>query len=535
MGIGTRDSGLGVRDSGFGTRDSGFGTRELRTPHRRTPGPPDPRSRVRRRAWTLLLLLSLSGTAGPVAAQSVPQRFRAAYDSLARLVDSGVVPSIALSVTGRDGVVWESALGAADREGAVKATPLTSYPVASVAKSLTAVGALRAMDRGVLDLDRPVSAYLGDSAIHVPVGDAKRVTTRALLHMTAGIPHVVRFHWADAPGAPVLDAPIGHFAAFPPGRQFHYSNASLGIVGDILARISKRPFARYMAEEVFTPLRLHGSAVRLDALPAHARAKTYEGRPLRSVAFTRLDPEPGAGMYASAHDLGTLARDVFLAPKSGFLSARARAELLAFDDHPFYSAGWWRDPFRLRGLTLVADGAAVGHSASLKVLPEEGVAVAVLTNATVANGFTLGLCDLLLRAAGYGEAMVTRPDLPPEFVDRPVAEDSAWRGTWTGFVQVRDQRVPARIVIDSSGFLGAVGGDATLPPQPVRATASNGVLETRITGVLPSEAVGGQPHTLQIKLRRDGAVLTGYVSASARIGGRPFFMLPYFVSLRRGS
>jgi hypothetical protein len=237
-------------------------------------------------------------------------------------------------------------------------------------------------------------------------------------------------------------------------------------------------------------------------------------------------------MYTSAHDLAKLAREVFLSPEPRFLSAKSRAELFAFGDRSYYSAGWWRDPFRVSGLTLVADGAAVGHSASLKVLPKEGVAVAVLVNATMPDGFTLGLCDLLLRAAGYDSALVTRPDLPPEFVDHPIAGDTAWLGNWTGYVQVGDERVPARIIVDSSGFRGVVGNDA-LPVQSRHASESNGVLETRIAGVLPPKAVAGQTHSLQIQLRRTGAMLTGYVTALARVKDRPLFMLPYFVSLSR--
>lgn len=50
-------------------------------------------SGLRRGAWTLLLVGTL-GSPDPIVAQSVPQRFQAAHDSLAKLVDSGVVPSM---------------------------------------------------------------------------------------------------------------------------------------------------------------------------------------------------------------------------------------------------------------------------------------------------------------------------------------------------------------------------------------------------------------------------------------------------------
>ena len=468
-------------------------------------------------------------------AQDVPERFRAVHDSLAKLVAAKVAPSIAVSVVTREGVVWEAGFGLADVERGITATARTSYPVASVAKSLTALGALRAVDRGLLDLDRPISAYLGADAVRVPVGDADSLSTRALLHMTGGIPHVVRFYWPDAPKAAVLDAPLGHFAAFPPGSQFHYSNQSLGIVGEIVVRVSKQPLDRYLATAVFAPLGLRATAVRAGALPARSRAKTYQGTPFRFVDFTRLDPEGGAGMYSSAHDLTTLARAIFLDPRSRFLSAKSKSEIFDFSHYPFYSAGWWRDPFRAKGLTLVADGAAVGHAASLKILPDEGIAVAVLVNASVADGTTMALCDLLIRAAGHDIPALTMAEIPPQFLDHPVSGDTSWYGSWSGAVRTGSDDVPISITIDSSGFRGAVGARALLPPDASRATESNGVLETHIAGSLPSDVVAGQPHTLEIKLRRSGPLLTGYVSAVAGLGDRPFYMIPYYVSLKRES
>jgi hypothetical protein len=297
--------------------------------------------------------------------------------------------------------------------------------------------------------------------------------------------------------------------------------------------VAQQPLDRYLSAQLFAPLGMRASAVRFGTLPARSRAKTYQGGPLRVVPFTRLDPEAGAGMYTSAHDLTKLAREVFLDPHSKFLSAKTKAEIFDFSQYPFYSAGWWRDPFRAEGLTLVADGAAVGHSASLKILPDEGIAVAVLVNATVPDGTTMALCDLLLKAAGYDIPTVTMAELPPQFIDHPVSGDTRRFGSWSGLVHAGDQDVPIVITIDLSGFRGAVGTNAAAPPDAKRATESIGVLETSISGSVPSSAVAGQPHTLQIKLRRSGPLLTGYVSALARLGDRPLYMLPYFVSLER--
>jgi CubicO group peptidase (beta-lactamase class C family) len=479
----------------------------------------------------VLALLAALGSPRPAIAQATPPRFATVADSLRRLVESArLVPSITVSVVTRDGIVWEQGFGYADVERGVRADAATAYPVASVAKSLTAVGVMRAVERHRLDLDRPIDAYLGKDAVDVRIGDPSELTTRRLLQMTAGIPHLVRFRWPDAPEDTLVGEGLAHFAAFPPGAGFHYSNASLGIAGEIAARVAKLPFHEYMAREVFRPLGLSSSAVRGAALPPARVAQTYSRAPFRRLGFVGLDPEPGAGMFTSAHDLALLARAVFLRPDRAFLGDDSRAALLRADGSPMYSLGWWRDPFRSDHVMLVADGAAYGHQATLKVFPRDGVAVAVLTNGSMREGFTLELTDLLLAAAD--SAFPKAGPLPAGFLPKPLAEDSSFVGDWTGRVSLARGSVPVRWIVERDGTArGVVGADTLAPTR--NAEVGGGLLEARIAGALPVAETAGQTHTLGLKLRRVGPVLAGYVSAQVRLGERPFLIVPFPVCLWR--
>jgi CubicO group peptidase (beta-lactamase class C family) len=478
-----------------------------------------------------LALIAALAPPRPTAAQQTPPRFAAVADSLRRLVGvARVAPSITVAVIGRDGIVWEQGFGFADIERGVRAEPTTAYPAASVAKSLTAIGALRAVERYHLDLDRPVAAYLGPNAIEVRIGDADMLTTRRLLQMTAGIPHLVRFRWPDAPEDTAVHGSLAHFAAFPPGAGFHYSNASLGIVGEVIASAAKLPFDEFMTREVFRPLGLSSTAVRGDALPAERVAQTYSRTPFRRLGFVRLEPEAGAGVFTSAHDLALLASALFLHPDRAFLGDSSRASLLRFDGSPLYSLGWWRDPFRADDVLLVADGAAFGHQATLKIYPDHGLAVAVLTNGSVREGFTLELCDLVLAAAD--SALPPAGPIPASFIPKPLAGDTSFTGEWTGRVALARGSVPARLTVARDGSARGVVGDDTL--AVVRnAEVGGGLLEANIAGALPVTETAGQAHTLGVRLRRAGAVLVGYVNAQVRLGERPFLMLPFPICLSR--
>ena len=64
-------------------------------------------------------------------------------------------------------------------------------------------------------------------------------------------------------------------------------------------------------------------------------------------------------------------------------------------------------------------------------------------------------------------------------------------------------------------------------------SVANHVLEGGVAGELPRAVVGGVSHRLSIRLRRSDDILTGYVSASAMLGDRPFVVLPFYVWLKR--
>jgi hypothetical protein len=259
-------------------------------------------------------------------------------------------------------------------------------------------------------------------------------------------------------------------------------------------------------------------------------AQTYSRAPFRRLGFVRLEPEPGAGVFTSAHDLALVARALFLRPDRAFLGDASRASLLRFDGSPLYSLGWWRDPFRSDDVMLVADGAAYGHQATLKIFPEHGLAVAVLTNGSMREGFTLELSDLILAAAD--SAFPKTGPIPASFIPKPLAGDTSFVGEWKGRVSLARGSVPVRWIVTADGSAkGVVGGDTLAAVR--NAEIGGGLLEARIAGALPVTETAGQAHTLGLKLRRVGTVLVGYVSAQVRLGERPFLVVPFPVCLWR--
>jgi CubicO group peptidase (beta-lactamase class C family) len=154
--------------------------------------------------------------------------------------------------------------------------PDTLVNVFSVAKSLTALVAMRLAERGVLDIDAPVIRYWPE------FGDAGKeaITVRHLLTHQAGLPAL---RHRLPPGA-MLDWPLMTKALaeqepwWPPGTAHGYHVNTFGfLVGEVVRRATGRTVGTLLRDEIAGPL---GADVHI-GLPAaeHHRVAEFDWPP----------------------------------------------------------------------------------------------------------------------------------------------------------------------------------------------------------------------------------------------------------------
>src|SRR5678815_4977184 len=95
--------------------------------------------------------------------------------------------SIAL-VDGED-IVWSEGFGYTDRSRKVKVTADTLFHAGSISKSFTALGALKAVDKGLLALDDPLKKHLSWFTVNSrsAAAEAEKITIRHLLSHHSGL------------------------------------------------------------------------------------------------------------------------------------------------------------------------------------------------------------------------------------------------------------------------------------------------------------------------------------------------------------
>lgn len=149
-------------------------------------------------------------------------------------------------------------------------TSETRYRIASVSKSITAMGCMKLVESGALDLDLAVSQYL-PFAVSNPNHPKAAITLRMLLSHTSSIqdgdgysPFLTATNQSnnDLPSLGELLEPGGTwyttnmYRTEEPGTYFAYSNLNFGLVATVMEAVSGMRFDHLMDSLIFDPMGL---------------------------------------------------------------------------------------------------------------------------------------------------------------------------------------------------------------------------------------------------------------------------------------
>jgi CubicO group peptidase (beta-lactamase class C family) len=326
-----------------------------------------------------------------------PERLAARLERLVRQAQREKrTPSISAAVL-RDGeLIWETAVGVADVEADLEATPDTQYRIGSITKTFTAAAIMQLRDAGKLDLEDTLDRHV-EGAAHTP-------TIRRLLSHASGLQRETQDDsWLTlrfAPPDELLETLAEAELVLPAGARFHYSNLAFALLGIVVERVSGKAYQDYVRERLFEPAGL----TRVSFEPEPPAAKGYLAQPYADGVWDTIGVETGA--WASAGQLWATAGDVcrwgaFLADPDESVLAPASAEEMrtvqAIDDHERWLSGYGLGlGLRRDGDRILAGhgGSMPGFIATLGFSPTEKVVVTALTNESEADISELGVALL---------------------------------------------------------------------------------------------------------------------------------------------
>jgi CubicO group peptidase (beta-lactamase class C family) len=156
------------------------------------------------------------------------------------------VPGVSVAIILDRQVAWSQTYGVKDAVSVSPAARDTVFEAASMSKPIFGLLALQLVERGKLDLDRPLATY--DNELIVPTDPRRQlVTARMVLSHTSGFPN-----WR--PGGEEREGPIP--LLFTPGSRFSYSGEGIFYLQRIVERITGQPLDRWADANLFGPLGL---------------------------------------------------------------------------------------------------------------------------------------------------------------------------------------------------------------------------------------------------------------------------------------
>ncbi len=156
----------------------------------------------------------------------------------------------------RRGKTSVSATGVADLTSGRPVTADDPVRVASISKLVVAIGVLRLVEQGRLDLDADVSDLLG-WRLRNPAFPDTPITLRLLLSHRSSLTDTIDYVLPlDTDMRQVLSDPKAWDAGHAPGTWFHYTNFNFPVIAAVMERATGERFDRLMDRLVLRPLKL---------------------------------------------------------------------------------------------------------------------------------------------------------------------------------------------------------------------------------------------------------------------------------------
>src|SRR5512139_2944571 len=376
-------------------------------------------------------------------------------------------------------ILWEEAFGLVDKTRSVRPSPETLFCMASLSKIVATVGTMMLVDRGLVDLNEPVTRYLRD--FRMTGGEAwRKITVRMLLNHSSGLPGT---HFADV----LTIVPVAGYAVqlqrnlarerlkHAPGEMAVYGNDGFALIERVVAEVTGQPYVDFVRKEILEPLGMRRTRFALERFAPGSFAPGLDGA-------GRPEPQEYVNVYAGGlfSTPGEIARLAMMFLNDGqlegrrLLSAEAVAEMgrdqtagLPFNpitDHPVhFGLGW--DGVRQGGLAAAGvtawykGGDADHYHSYLIVAPDERLAAAVILTNGLAMATTAGvlaeriLLDALAERGSISSVPAPlKPTAPPAI---PVSDEdlAAIAGLYAGSYGPRRLEVQADRTLTLLNFI----------------------------------------------------------------------------------
>lgn len=337
------------------------------------------------RTYLLLLFISLQLSAQPAKAP--------VDEIIQREMKERKIPGVQLAVVQNGRIVLSRSYGTANLQYNIPVSNASVFPINSNTKIFTGVAVMQLVEQDKIKLEDPISIYLDD----LPA-EWQKITVDQLLTHISGLPEILK----------LLDPVTGNIGPlkteaaiweklktlpleFKTGEQFSYNQTNYYLLGKIIEKLTRMPFADFFENKQFRTAHLKNTVFgdSRDLIQNYAPSYRYNSFSDGRKGETRLTntytefPDfirTGAGLNSTAEDMATW----IMALQNGRLFQKASTLDRMWSPGKFnngtptsWARGWGITKFRKNHKAIGMSG---GNRSALLVYPDDHLAIIVLTN-----------------------------------------------------------------------------------------------------------------------------------------------------------
>lgn len=307
------------------------------------------------------------------------------------------IPGCAVAIVYKNNVIFINGYGVRTLGKEDKIDLDTVFQLGSVSKPIAATLAALLEDKGLLNLDSPVSQYLPGFTLNNQSSDALKITN--VLSHTSGVPRSGFNNLIETytPYSDIMAALQKTRVVTQPGLKYDYHNAMYGLISEIIEAATHQTFQQALKVHLLEPLHMHNTSATYDGLFINLNKACPHTR--NGKGLTPCEPySQGYYIVAPAGGINSTIRDmaIFLnAQLGGYpkiisrqVLEKMQTPLIATHSllsggrskNPSYGLGWRIIDYAEKKLVYHA-GWVKGFTNFLAFMPEEQLGIVVLHNA----------------------------------------------------------------------------------------------------------------------------------------------------------
>ncbi|MED4753717.1 serine hydrolase domain-containing protein [Brevibacillus choshinensis] len=243
--------------------------------------------------------------------------------SIETAIQQNYLPGAVVLIARRGVVVKEQAYGFAakyrDDEFTLMDQPIrmqtdTIFDLASISKLFTSTAVMKVVEKGLLQLDKPVATYLSEFAAN----GKGHVTVRQLLTHTSGFPAYIPLYKKGASQAERMQIVLRQPLVNEPGSTYVYSDLNMITLGALVEKVTGKRLDSYIHTNITEPLGMSRTMYNPPkSLQNHMAATEYQSAPDRRLVWGEVQDENAwwlggvaghAGVFGTARDLAVFAQ-----------------------------------------------------------------------------------------------------------------------------------------------------------------------------------------------------------------------------------